>query len=192
MDGVRDWSARFNGILGSNDLTFRGLEVDLGEMLNGESMKCFILNQGCAHDSNPIHIMEGYRRDAGLCKANLSSDCNSLVRMHLEFFQMSSDCSLPDGIEICNDLLSLDAGLSFHLMQNLEQDFHAGRATLIVVVTDSVESDKVLRPSVSFVCLVSKSAAQDAPLGVVKSEKLHCTTLIFFEFTYDGKTGLVF
>ena len=186
MDGQRDWQAFFRGVLGSFGLYFRGLEIDLGESLDSEAMKCFILSQGLAHGIDPSTILAGYRLDATHCKANLSANSNSLVKMHLDFFKMTSDCGLPDDIEICNDLLQLDAGLSFQVMQILEQAFHAGRATLIIQIGRSVESDKILRASMKFICLVSKSAKKDAPLGILKSERLHCTTMQNFEFSYDG------
>jgi hypothetical protein len=120
MDARRDWQAFFKGVLGSFGLYFRGLEVDMGELLDSEAMKCFMLSQGLAHDINPSTILAGYRLDATHCKANLSANSNSLVKMHLDFFKMTSDCALPDDIEICNDLLQLDAGLSFQVMQILE------------------------------------------------------------------------
>ena len=163
IDARRDWQAFFKGVLGSFGLYFRGLEVDMGELLDSEAMKCFMLSQGLAHDINPSTILAGYRLDATHCKANLSANSNSLVRMHLDFFKMTSDCALPDDIEICNDLLQLDAGLSFQVMQILEQDFHAGRATLIIQMGRSVEYDKILRASIKFICLVSKSEKKRCP-----------------------------
>ena len=40
MDACRDWQCFFRGVLGSFGLYFRSLEVDLGELLDSETMKC--------------------------------------------------------------------------------------------------------------------------------------------------------
>ena len=82
----RFWQCHFPGPLTSSGLYFKGLELNAGEHLAGESMKCFMLAQGAAHGVSPSALLQGYRTDAKTCQAKLPPGTSSLVKMHLDFF----------------------------------------------------------------------------------------------------------
>ena len=186
----RLWQCQFPGPMTSSGLYFKGLELNAGEHLAGESMKCFMIAQGAAHGVSPSVLLQGYRADAVSCQAKLPPGTCSLVKMHLDFFQMSYFESLPPNIEICDDLLQLDQPLSYHCMQILEQANLAGKVTIIIEVGRTTESDKLLRASVRFIVLVSKTAPIDAPVAVLKAEKLHCTWIEDFQYSFDGSSWI--
>ena len=70
----------------------------------------------------------------------------------------------------------------------MEQAKLASRVIVIIEVGKSTESDKVLRASIRFIVLVSKTALKDARVAVLKAEKLHCTWIEDFKYSLDGST----
>ena len=115
----RAWGCHFPGALTSSGLYFEGTDFNAGEHLSGEAMKCFILAQGAAHKVSPSDLLHGYRVDAETCQSKLPPGTSSLVKMHLDLFQMSHFENLPQNIEICDDLLQLYQPLFLPLYANL-------------------------------------------------------------------------
>ena len=88
-------------------------------------MKRDMLAHGSAHRVLPVDVLHGYRVDVATCQSKLPPGTSSLVKMHLDFFQMSHFKNLPQNIEICDDLLQLDQPQS---LQSLYANPGAGKA----------------------------------------------------------------
>ena len=73
-------------------------------------------------------------------------------------------------------------------MQILEQAKLAGRVATCIIIEggNSTEPDKVLRASTSIIVMMSKTALKDAHVTVLKAEKLHCTWIEDFKYSFDG------
>ena len=136
-----------------------------------------ILTDGAVTDCAPTELLEGYRKDCRRLRETLPDGHNSMIKFHLDLFEMEIEGSLPDNKELTSDLLLRSQPLSYHHSQILEQDGARGRATVIVDEAVSCEADKIKRPVVSFICLVGSKASPSSTVKFRKIENTHATFL---------------
>ena len=187
----RNWSLIFPGRLGSADIVLSAVEKDLGENLDGESSRCMILTEAAATGRSPSKLLAGYRSDAKVLRARLPDGSNSLIKMHLDLFQMNFDGPMPDNEEITSDLLCRSQPISYHYSQILEQEEQSSAVTVLIEITTSCESDKIERHAAHFVCLVGSNASPDSIIKFRKSENGHSTFLDDFSYYHtDSPTPI--
>ena len=96
---TRNWFVVFPGRLGNDEISFFAMEKDLGQNLAGDRNRCMILTEGATK------LLEGYRSDGKALRDHLPDGTNSMIKIHLDLFQMNFDGPMPKDDEIACDLL---------------------------------------------------------------------------------------
>ena len=128
---TRNWSVRFPGRLGSDEINFFSIEKDLGQNLAGERNRCMILAEGAASGRPPTKLLKGYKSDGWALRGHLPDGTNSMVKLHLDPFQMNFDGPMPNNEEIASDLLARPQPMFYHHSQTLGTKFRmqGGKST---------------------------------------------------------------
>ena len=188
----RNWSVVFPGRLGSDEISFCSIEKDLGQNLAGERNRCMILTEGAASSRAPTKLLEGYRSDGRALRDHLPDGTNSMIKIHLDLFQMNFDGPMPNNDEIASDLLIRSQPMSYHYSQILEQNSESKKAKVLIDVSTSCESDKVQRTVVHFICLVGSKASPKSPVSFRKVESNHATWLDGAYYTIGNSDRIQF
>ena len=156
------------------------MEKDLGQSLAGESNRCMILVEGAARTSRaPTKLQEGYRSDGRALRMrdHRPDGTNSLIKLHLDLFQIDFDGPMPNNDEIASTLSVRSQPMSYHYSQLSEHNSESKKAKVLIDVSTSCESDKAQRIVVHFVCLVGSKASPESSVSFRKVESNHATWL---------------